>query len=91
MGKYKTLFIGFVLGIAATVAIQYSSAIAPTEAHADPLPAAPGRYQLSTVLEPEYSVVFGTVFDTQTGEMVRTWKYKGLKSVWLDGNPIPQR
>lgn len=85
MGKNKTLFIGFVLGIAATTAIQYSSAIAPTEAGADPLRAAPGRYQISTVLEPEHSIVIATVFDTETGEIVRRLKYKGLKADWAQG------
>ena len=39
MGKYKTLFLGFVVGIAAIFIIR-SCAMAPTEAHANPLPAA---------------------------------------------------
>ena len=39
MGKYKTLFLGFVVGIAAIFIIR-SCAMAPTEAHANPPPAA---------------------------------------------------
>ena len=75
MGKNKTLFIGFVLGIAATMAIQCSSAIAPTEAGADPLRAAPGRYQISTVMDQDRQITYVTILDTETGEILSKERY----------------
>ena len=76
MGKNKTLFIGFVLGIAATTAIQCSSGVAPTEAGASPRDvSASGRYQISTVID-EYAQVYSTILDTETGEIVRTERRK---------------
>ncbi len=74
MGKYKTLFLGFVLGIAATIVIQHSSAIAPTEAHAEPLPATPGKYQISTAAD--NGLIFSTILNTETGKIVKRLKYK---------------
>lgn len=72
MGKNKTLFIGFVLGIAATTAIQCSSGVAPTEAGASPRDvSASGRYQISTVLMAERNRVYATILDTETGEIIR--------------------
>ena len=79
MGKNKTLFIGFVLGIAATTAIQCSSGVAPTEAGASPRDvSASGRYQISTVID-EYVQVYSTILDTETGEIVRTERRKSSR------------
>ena len=76
MGKNKTLFIGFVLGIAATTAIQCSSGVAPTEAGASPRGvSASGRYQISTLLFPERNYVYATILDTETGEIFRTERH----------------
>ena len=59
MGKNKTLFIGFVLGIAATTAIQCSSGVAPTEAGASPRDvSASGRYQISTVMDQDRQITY---------------------------------
>jgi hypothetical protein len=79
MGKNKTLFIGFVLGIAATTAIQCSSGVAPTEAGASPRDvSASGRYQISTVID-EYVQVYSTILDTETGKIVRTERRKSSR------------
>ena len=79
MGKNKTLFICFVLGIAATTAIQCSSGVAPTEAGASPRDvSASGRYQISTVID-EYVQVYSTILDTETGEIVRTERRKSSR------------
>ena len=71
MGKNKTLFIGFVLGIAATTAIQCSSGVAPTEAGASPRDvSASGRYQISTTTKDARHGVYETIINTETGEIV---------------------
>ena len=76
MGKYKTLFLGFVVGIAAIFIIR-SCNMAPTEAHANPLPAAPGKYQISTTgVGGGDGHIFVTVLNTETGQIVKRLKYK---------------
>jgi len=75
MSKYKTLLIGFVLGIVATSAIRCDDPpmdlIGPTEAGASPRDAsATGRYQISTTSRDARSGVYETIINTETGEVV---------------------
>ena len=51
--------------------------MAPTEAHANPLPAAPGKYQISTTgVGGGVDQIFVTVLNTETGQIVKRLKYK---------------
>ncbi len=76
MGKYKTLFLGFVVGIAAIFIIR-SCTMAATEAHANPLPAAPGKYQISTTgVGGGVDQIFVTVLNTEIDQIVKRLKYK---------------
>jgi hypothetical protein len=76
MIKYKTLLIGFVLGIVATSAIRCDDPpmglVGPTEAGASPSDAsATGRYQISTTSREGRYGIFETIINTETGEVVR--------------------